>query len=117
MKVYLDITAFECNHNKVTGLDVSQNTALKKLVCYGNNLNNLAIDDIYCALYAKQPANYARISTVFNSTSPNHAVVMAINKQNGIDKGWKMQYWSSDTGIPVIRECIFVEVVYNSVKT
>ncbi|MDO4725610.1 MAG: hypothetical protein Q4A56_00090 [Porphyromonadaceae bacterium] len=70
MKVYLDITAFECNHNKVTGLDVSQNTALKKLVCYGNNLNNLAIDDIYCALYAKQPADYARISTVFNLLLP-----------------------------------------------
>ncbi len=45
MTVYGDITEFDCNSNgeNVTSLDVSNNTALTTLDCYGNRLSSLDV--------------------------------------------------------------------------
>ncbi len=47
IKVYGDITGFDCSQNgvNVTDLDISNNTALKELKCYENDLTILDISD------------------------------------------------------------------------
>jgi len=123
MTIYGDLIGFACEHNgaNLTALDVSKNTQLKMLACndnnlssldvsgctqldilwcYGNNFTTAALDDIYCALPVRQASDYARIQPVYDSLSSNHAIVLATNAQNAIDKNWKVQYYKGDTDIP-----------------
>ena len=123
MTIYGDLIGFACEHNRanLTALDVSKNTQLKMLACndnnlssldvsgctqldilwcYGNNFTTAALDDIYCALPVRQASDYARIQPVYDSLSSNHAIVLATNAQNAIDKNWSVQYYKGDTDIP-----------------
>lgn len=123
MRVYGDIIGFDCgeNYEKLTGLDISQNTALevlgcydnrlekldisqntalKYLVCDGNNFTTQAIDELYCSLPLRQPADNAVIYPVYEPSSSNHATVLATNAQNAIDKNWKVSYEADDTAVP-----------------
>ena len=91
---------FSCGYNELTSLDVSHNTQLKQLSCYGNNFSTQALDDIYCALPIRQASDLAVIYPIFNSSSGNHATVLATNKTNATAKNWKVQYYQNDTDIP-----------------
>ena len=102
MKVYGDLTGFNCFQNgaNLTALDLSHNTQLEKLYCYGNNFTTTALDDIFCALPDRIGKGNGEIQPVFNSSDPNHAIVLATNAQNAIAKNWKVQYYEDDTDIP-----------------
>ena len=102
MKVYGDLTGFNCFQNgaNLTALDLSHNTRLEKLYCYGNNFTTTALDDIFCTLPDRIGKGNGEIQPVKNSSDPNHATVLATNKQNAITKNWKVQYYQNDADIP-----------------
>ena len=89
-----------CANNKLNSLDVSKNTKLHMLFCYGNNFSTQTLDDIYCALPNRTGKEYGVIYPVYNSSSSNHATVLATNAQNAIAKNWKVQYYADETDIP-----------------
>ena len=90
----------DCSSNPLSSLDVSKNTKLTTLYCHGNNLSTQALDDIYCSLPNRTGKDNGVIKPVFNSSDPNHATVLATNKQNAITKNWKVQYYENDIDIP-----------------
>ena len=102
MTIYGDITRFDCsgNYRNLTALDVSQNTQLEYLYCYGNNLTTSALDDIFCALPDRTDKSNGVIQPVYGDTSSNHAIVLATNKANAIAKNWNVQYYKNNSDIP-----------------
>ena len=94
------LTRLSCFSNRLSNLDVSKNTQLKELSCSDNNLSTQALDDIYCALPDRTGKEKGKIQPIFNSSSPNHATVLATNKQNAIAKNWKVQYHAYGIDIP-----------------
>ena len=93
--MYLD-----CSSNPLNSLDVSHNTQLKWLYCSGNKFTTATLDDIYCALPDRTGTTYGKIQPIFNSSSSNHATVLATNAANATAKNWKVQYYSNDADIP-----------------
>ena len=123
MKVYGDITDFDCQYNEanltaldishntqltklnclnnsLSSLDISQNTQLTKLCCSGNKFTTATLDDIYCALPDRTGNTNGVIQPVYNSSSPDIATVLATNAQNAIAKNWKVQYYDDNSDIP-----------------
>ena len=88
-----------CYNNKLSSLDVSKNTQLEKLYCWSNSFTTAALDDIYCALPDRTGKTNGNILPIYNSSSSDHATVLATNAQNAIDKNWKVQYYDN-TDIP-----------------
>ena len=90
MTVYGDIIGFGCKDNvaNLTALNVSNNTELRWLYCYGNAFSTAALNDIYCSLPNRIGKDNGEIQPVFNSSSSNYATVKATNAQNAIDKNW-----------------------------
>ena len=89
-----------CYNNQLTSLDISKNMHLAELDCYDNNFSTAALDAIYCALPVREAVDNAKIHPVYDASSANHATVLATNKQNAIDKNWKVQYYADNTDIP-----------------
>ncbi|NLO69679.1 MAG: hypothetical protein GX102_01755 [Porphyromonadaceae bacterium] len=94
------LTRLICNDNSLTTLDVRGLSNLSRLSCHNNNFSTDALDAIYCALPARAASDNAYIEPVYNSSSSNHAIVMATNKQNAIDKGWAVRYFLTNSNIP-----------------
>ena len=94
------LTKLSCRKNNLTTLDVSKNTKLTTLYCHGNNLSTQALDDIFCALPDRTGNTNGKIQPVYNSSSSNHATVLATNAANATAKNWKVQYYSNDADIP-----------------
>ena len=88
-----------CSNNRLSNLDVSNNTQLTELYCYDNKFTTAALDDIYCALPVRQASDNARIQPVYDSSSSNHATVIATNKQNATAKNWRVQYYRNNADI------------------
>ena len=95
-----ELDGLNCANNKLNSLDVSKNTKLTGLYCSDNKFTTATLDDIFCALPDRTGKSYGRIQPVYNSSSSNHATVLATNKQNAIAKNWKVQYYNDDTDIP-----------------
>ena len=95
------LKSLDCYSNQLTTLDISKNTNTKltKLYCHGNNLSTQALDDIFCALPDRTGNTNGKIQPIFNSSSPNHATVLATNAQNAIAKNWKVQYYDGNVDI------------------
>ena len=93
------LTKLDCSNNRLSSLDLSNNTDLKILYCYGNAFTTDALDDIYCALPDRRGKEEGDIEPVYDSSSSNHATVLATNKQNATAKNWKVQYWQDNTDI------------------
>ena len=89
-----------CNSNNLTALDVSHNRWLKKLCCSGNNFSTQAIDDIYCSLPDRTGDYNGDIYPLIHESDPNHATVLATNKQNAILKNWNVRYFITYSNIP-----------------
>ena len=89
-----------CNDNNLTALDLSHNTQLNILECHSNNFSTAALDDIYCSLPDKTGIINGEIYPLENSSDPNHATVLATNKQNAIAKNWNVVYPDSFIDIP-----------------
>ena len=90
-----------CHNNSLNSLDILHNTQLWGVYCHGNNFSTQALNDIYCALPDRTSETYGVIQPVRNSSSENHATVIATNKQNATTKNWRVQYFSNDADIPV----------------
>ena len=89
-----------CQNNNLTTLDVSKNTQLTKLNCYDNKFTTAALDDIYCTLPNRTGKEYGVIYPVYdNSSSSNHATVLATNAANATAKNWKVQYSDGNVDI------------------
>ena len=86
------LTYLNCFSNLLSSLDVSQNTQLTELYCYDNNFTTAALDNIYCTLPNRTGKEYGVIYPVYNSSSSNHATVLATNAANTTAKNWKVQY-------------------------
>ena len=89
-----------CHNNSLNSLDILHNTQLWGVYCHGNNFSTQALNDIYCALPDRTSETYGVIQPVRNSSSENHATVIATNKTNATSKNWKVQYYEDDTDIP-----------------
>ncbi len=102
MTIYGNINGFDCSGNttKLIGLDISHNTALKKLYCFDNNFTTETLDALYCSLPNRNGQGAGVIKPIYNSNSNNYDVVIATTKQNAIDKNWVVQY-DDDTDIPL----------------
>ena len=94
------LMVLNCHNNSLNSLGISQNTQLEALYCSGNKFTTATLDDIYCALPDRTGNTNGKIQPIFSSSSPNHATVLATNKQNAIAKNWKVQYFDDDTDIP-----------------
>ena len=94
------LTDLYCSSNNLRSLDVSKNTKLRKLICLGNLFTTPALDAIYCALPDRTGTTNGVIQPVKNASDPNHATVLATNKQNAIAKKWKVQYFDDKADIP-----------------
>ena len=88
-----------CSYNTLSSLDVSKNTKLTNLYCYDNNFTTAALDDIFCALPDRTGKENGVIQPIFNSSSPNHATVLATNAANATAKNWKVQYSDGNVDI------------------
>ena len=95
------LKSLDCYSNQLTTLDISKNTNTKltTLYCHSNNLSTQALDDIFCALPDRTGNTNGKIQPIFNSSSPNHATVLATNAQNAIAKNWKVQYYDGNVNI------------------
>ena len=93
------LTKLSCYSNQLTSLDVSNNTQLKKLYCYDNKFTTATLDDIFCALPDRTGNTNGKIQPIFNSSSPNHATVLATNAANATAKNWKVQYSDGNVDI------------------
>ena len=94
-----ELDRLNCANNKLNSLDVSKNTQLTQLYCYDNKFTTAALDRIYCALPDRTGNTNGVIQPVYNSSSSNHATVLATNKRNATSKNWKVQY-DNKTDIP-----------------
>ena len=95
-----ELEGLNCVNNKLNSLDISKNTQLEELFCSDNKFTTATLDDIYCALPDRRGDTNGKIQPVHNSSSSNHATVLATNAQNAIAKNWKVQYYQNDTDIP-----------------
>ena len=93
------LTKLSCRNNNLTTLDVSGCTQLETLYCSGNKFTTATLDDIYCALSDRTSETNGVIQPVYNSSSSNHATVLATNAQNAIAKNWKVQYYDGNVDI------------------
>ena len=85
-----------CSYNTLSSLDVSQNTKLTNLYCYDNKFTTAALDDIYCALPDRTGKYRGEIQPVYDSSSSNHATVLATNAANATAKKWKVLKFKED---------------------
>ena len=136
MKVYGDLTNFDCQYNgaNLTALDVSHNTQLTVLWCHYNLLSSLdisknrqlntlycwdnkfstqALDDIYCALPVRSASDNAEIVPVESASASNHATVLATNAQNALAKNWKVLYAEDNADVPTTgkHKCSATDIV------
>ena len=94
------LTVLNCHNNSLNSLDISQNTQLEALYCSGNKFTTATLDRIYCALPDRTSETNGVIQPVYNSSSSNHATVLATNAANATAKNWKVQYYDDNTDIP-----------------
>ena len=93
------LTLLNCHNNSLNSLDISKNTQLEALYCSGNKFTTATLDDIFCALPDRTGNTNGKIQPVYNSSSSNHATVLATNAANATAKNWKVQYYSNDADI------------------
>ncbi len=118
----LDVSALDklfildCSYNNIDTLDLSGKVRLKRLYCSGNRLKKLDItdcgrlhtifcssndfsarelDNIYCSLPERLVSDSALLRPIYNSQSSNYDILMATNKNNAIQKGWRVVYRDS----------------------
>ena len=85
------LKTLQCSENQLNDLDVSNNTQLTKLYYWGNKFTTAALDDIYCALPARQVSDYAQIFPLRDTSSvAEQAIVKATNAANATAKNWKV---------------------------
>ena len=94
-----ELFLLSCEDNKLTSLDISKKSKLKELYCYDNNFTTATLDDIYCSLPDRTGKSYGLIQPVYNSSSSNHATVLATNAANATAKNWKVQYYKKISDI------------------
>ncbi len=89
-----------CFHNQLSNLDVSQNTKLAKIKCYNNPFTTCAINALFCSLPDRNALSLDTIWILDDISDANYDDVLASNKQNAIDKNWKVRQYNSHTDIP-----------------
>ncbi len=91
------LTELYCYNNNLSSLDLSQNTVLISLSCYNNNFTTATLDALYCSLPNRTGEDAEGvIEPIYDADSDNHDIVIATNKQNALDKNWRVRYHSNE---------------------
>lgn len=93
------LTQLYCYINNISSIDISKNTELSRFYCYDNSFSTQALDSIYCSLPDRGGKSPGKIQPVHNDTSSNHAIVLATNKGNALDRNWRVQYYKGGKNI------------------
>ncbi len=86
------LTGLNCGENNLSSLDVSHCTDLTRLICYSNPFSTDAVDALFCSLPDREVSDSAKVYILNNTDDANYANVIASNKQNALDKNWKVWY-------------------------
>jgi len=76
---FVNLTELDCSNNRLSNLDVSQNTLLERLICWGNRLtgldvsSNTVLTDLYCA--------WNPIGSLDVSNNPSLNLLMCMNNE------------------------------------
>ncbi len=90
---------FSCSQTNVRSLDISQNTALKILVCYGNPFTTATYDSLMCSLPMRKDTDTALFYPLYNATDSNATIFLAANASNATAKNWQVLYYNNDNTI------------------
>ena len=93
------LTQLYCYINNISSIDISKNTELSRFFCYDNRFSTQALDSIYCSLPDRNGKSFGKIQPAHSPTSTNNDTVVATNKDNAVDKNWKVQYYKGDKNI------------------
>ena len=90
IEYFTELTQLYCSYNQLTSLDLSKNTALKTLYCYGNQIKGRAMDALVKSLPTVSQGN---IYVIYGDSENN---VMTIRQvANSKAKGWTPYYYSN----------------------
>lgn len=106
-----EITSIVCSENSISSLNVGNLTKLDNLTCYDNLFTTGALDSIYCALPDRTGLSTGRITPMFNTSGPNHNIVLATNSANANAKNWLVRYYSNTPEIPTYGNYVCNSVV------
>ena len=87
-----ELKYLDCHHNKLQSLDVSGSKGLWHVYCHHNNFTTQTLDDLFCSLPDRTGTSYGEISPIYSRRSEDSTIVAATNKQNAIDKNWKVRF-------------------------
>jgi len=87
-----ELKYLDCHHNKLQSLDVSGSKGLWHVYCHHNNFTTQTLDDLYCSLPDRTGTSYGEIVPIYSRRSEDSTIVAATNKQNAIDKNWKVRF-------------------------
>ncbi len=102
-----------CSHNQIDSLDLSNCRNLKLLSCMNNNFSTQSLDALYCSLYDRTDEEVGSIRPLFNAEDENYDMVTATNKQNALNKNWKIQYYTNDADIPTTGNYTCTDAIEN----
>ena len=88
-----------CNGNALTTLDISHNKQLSYLACYGNKFTAATLDDIYCSLPDRKGQTAGQILPLLGESSSDKGKVLTTNSSNATARNWKIQYYSDEADI------------------
>ena len=88
------LSDLDCSNNHLSSLDVSANTALERVVCYGNSLTARTLDEIMCSLPTVDSGIFVPIVSVSDSGDAFYDA----NIRNILEKGWSV-YDSNNTQV------------------
>ena len=95
IEFFTALKRLNCNGNKISSLDVSKNTALTHLYCYGNSINGNNMDNLVSSLPVQDYAEF----WVYNSDDEDEKnVCTTIQVQQANAKGWVVGYIKDEKG-------------------
>ncbi len=94
-----ELRKLRCGSNNLTSLDVSNCPNLWQINCAKNNLDRSAVDNLFCSLSNRSASTQSGLLYLVDSTTDaNYNDVLQSNKQNALDKNWKVLYYHNGTG-------------------
>lgn len=83
-------------NNRLTALDLSNNTNLKTVLCYYNDFDTEATNQLYCSLPVVNKDTVGYCYTLNRESDDNHDYVIEATSDNARAKNWKVLYYNDD---------------------
>ncbi len=91
-----DLGLLDCHNNQLTKLYFKNNLNLWYIICYNNPLTTHELDKMYCSLPDRNGTWNGLLYPLNTPSDSNFGEFAATNKQNAIDKNWKVSYLDYD---------------------